>query len=208
MRRWLILPVLLIAALALSAAGFSKAPKPSKPSPKNGKATSVTVVRTDNGSCDNAWATDTVKSDFKVKRNDDGSFRFTRRDHGTFVTMAGKSPGACNKGSDNGHTIRAGVTGKVHGYIVGTVTGGTFNPNGCAANPAACSTRSGTVDALFGPGASANYSCNQDSKDCKFDYEYSAPAQNLGQHHWSDKGKGAGSMLKERFHGDISDQKK
>ncbi len=204
MRRWLILLGLLIAALVLTTAGFSKGPKPS---PKDGKATSVTVLREDNGSCGNNWATDTVKSDFKVKRNDDGSFRFTRRDHGTFVTNAGPSPGACNKGPNNGHTIRAGVTGKLHGYIVGTVTSGTFNPNGCAADPAACSTRSGTVDALFGPGAHLNYTCNQSSNDCKFDYEYSAPAQNLGRHHWGDKGKGAGTLLEERFHGDISDQK-
>jgi hypothetical protein len=204
MRTRLVLSMLLLAALMVAATALSKGPKPDQ---KNGKATSVTVTRVDNGSCGNPWATDTVKSDFKAKRNDDGSYRFTRRDRGTFVTTGSVSPGKCDSSGKHGTAVVAGVKGKLHGYIVGTVTGGTFNPNGCVGTPSPCNTRSSTVIALFGPGADAHYSCNQDSKDCRFDYEYSAPAKDnpkLLYHHWSDKGKGAGTMLDEKMKGDIA----
>jgi hypothetical protein len=200
MKRRLVFPVLLLAALIAASTAVSK-------NPKNGKAASVTVQRIDNGSCGTPWATDTVRSTFKVKRNDDGSFRFTRRDRGTFVTTGGVSPGKCETKGKHGTAVVAGVKGNVHGYITGTVTSGTFNPNGCTAAGADCTTRSGTVNALFGPGAAANYTCNQNSTDCKFDYEYTAPSrdnQMLLYRHWIDKGKGAGTMLDEKLRGDIA----
>jgi hypothetical protein len=42
--------------------------------------------------------------------------------------------------------------------------------------------------------------------DCKFNYNYTAARhQALLFRHWQDKGKGAGTMLHETFHGDIAD---
>jgi len=57
--------------------------------------------------------------------------------------------------------------------------------------------------AFFGP--SATFSCFDNSKACRFDFEYSAlKHQSLKFRHWFDKGHGAGTFLKERFRGDIA----
>lgn len=162
------------------------------------------LVTTDFGSCGvNVWATDTVKRTYEVKANGDGTFRLTRRDRGTFVTHAGVSPGACEQKGPHGKTVRAGVTGKVNGSIVGTITGGTFNPK-AACTGDTCGTRAGFIAAFFGP--NAKYSCDLDSSDCKFNFEYTAAHnQTLRFRHWQDKGKGAGTALHEEFHGDIAD---
>jgi hypothetical protein len=200
MQKTFMLCTLVLAALVFSASALAdKGPKP-HPDPHANKGGPVTVTRVDNGSCGTQWATDTVQSDFKVKKNDDGSYRFTRRDRGTFVTTGPVSPGKCETKGKHGTAVAPGVKGKVHGSITGTVTGGTFNPNGCT--PATCTTTPGTIAALFGP--TAVFSCRTNSSDCKFNYEYSAPEQGLIKHHWQDEGKGAGTLLKERFHGDIA----
>jgi hypothetical protein len=158
------------------------------------------VVTTDGGSCGNDWATDTEKRRFKVKLNRDGSYTVTRYDRGTFVTMAGQSPGACDTTGKHGSTVVAGNHGRFHGFLRGRVTGGTFNPNAtCTAD---CGFTDVFIPTFFGP--SAHFSCFEDSALCAFDFEYSAPHQHLKFHHWSDKGKGAESMLHERFHGDIA----
>src|SRR3954451_21348989 len=88
-----------------------------------------TVTTTDNGSCGTPWATDTVQRTFEVKKNRDGSYRLLRRDRGTFVTTRPASPGACETKGPHGTVVHAGAKGRLHGYLVGTVTGGTFNPN-------------------------------------------------------------------------------
>jgi hypothetical protein len=200
-KRW-ILPGLLVAAFALAATGLAD-PGHGKGKGKgkgHGKFGPYDVVTDDHGSCGNPWAVDTEKRTFQVKKNKDGSYRLTRRDRGTFLTTAGQSPGACETKGKHGSTILVGKTGKFHGYLRGTITGGTFNPN--ATCPADCGFTDVWIATFFGP--SATFSCNDNSRDCKFDFEYSAPRQGLLFHHWSDKGKGAGTFLKERFHGDIA----
>jgi hypothetical protein len=158
------------------------------------------VVTDDHGSCGNVWAVDTEKRSFKVKRNSDGSYRLTRTDRGTFVTSAGQSPGACETKGKHGATVLAGIKGKFHGYLRGNITGGTFNPN--ATCPADCGFTDVWIATFFGP--SATFSCNTDSAKCSFNYQYHARHQGLKFHHWYDLGKGAGTLLKERFHGDIA----
>ena len=126
-----------------------------------------------------------------------------RVDKGTFTTVAGKSPGNCPANtSKHGQLIRAGVTGRFGGYLQGTISGGTFNKNATCA--AACF-RSDFITAFFGGGAT--FSCDTSSTDCKFNFNYTAPAKSntpLRYRHWQDKGKGAGTMLKEEFSGDIA----
>ena len=57
---------------------------------------------------------------------------------------------------------------------------------------------------FFGTGA--QFSCNTNSTDCKFNFNYTASHhQDLLFRHWQDKGKGAGTSLVERFEGDIAD---
>ena len=84
------------------------------------------------------------------------------------------------------------------------MTGGTFNPNAtCTASD--CGFTDVFITAFFGSGA--EFSCFTNSKDCKFNFNYTAPAKSntpLRYRHWQDKGKGAGTMLKEEFSGDIA----
>jgi len=195
MKRITTLVVLASAALALAASGAAV--------PGQGKPNhfTFTVTTTDDGSCGTPWATDTAKRTFSVKKNSDGSYRLLRRDRGTFVTTGPASPGACNTKGPHGTVVHAAAKGRFHSYLVGRVTGGTFNPNAtCTAD---CGFTDVFVTTFFGP--HAQYSCFTNSKNCRFDFEYSAAAQGLRYHHWSDKGHGAGTLLKERFRGDIAD---
>jgi len=203
-KRW-ILPGLLVAALALAA---SAAAHPGHNhghhhlKGKHGKKFGpYDVVTDDNGTCGNAWAVDTEKRTFRVHKNHDGSYTVVRFDRGTFLTNAGQSPGACDTKGRHGSTVVAGVKGWFHGFLAGKVTGGTFDPN------ATCTTDCGLTDVWIAThfGAGATFSCFTDSKACLFGFEYSAfHHQALKYHHWFDKGRGAGTFLKERFRGDIA----
>ncbi len=196
-KRWII-PGLLAAAFALATAGLAS--NGGHGNPHNGKFGPYTVVTDDHGSCGNAWAVDTERRIFKIKRNADGSYRLTRYDRGRFLTNEGPSPGACETRRPHGHTVMAGKHGRFHGFLRGTITGGTFDPN--AVCPADCGFTDVWIATFFGP--NATFSCFVDSPDCAFYFSYSAPAQHLRWHHWQDAGHGAGTFLHERFHGDIA----
>ena len=159
------------------------------------------VVTDDHGSCGNPWAVDTEKRTYRVKRNHDGSYTLLRRDRGRFLTNEGQSPGACETRRPHGTTVDAGKHGRFHGFLRGRVTGGTFDPN--ATCPADCGFTDVWIDKFFGD--TATFSCDVNSKACKFDFEYSGfKHQGLKYRHWFDKGHGAGTFLKERFRGDIA----
>ena len=162
-----------------------------------------TVATTDRGTCQtHEWATIVVKRTYVVKKHRDGSYTLTRFDRGTFVTLAGQSPGACDTTGAHGQTIRAGVEGRLRGYIRGTVTGGTFDKNATCTGPE-CGFRDVFLKTFFGP--NAQYSCDTNSADCKFNFKYGAKKQGLLFHHWQDKGTGAGTLGTEEFNGDIAD---
>jgi hypothetical protein len=158
------------------------------------------VANDDHGSCGNVWAVDSEKRTYKVKRNADGSFRLWRFDRGIFITRAGHSPGACEKRRPHGRTVVAGKKGKFHGYLVGTVRGGTFNP--AAACPTDCGVTDVFIATFFGP--DARFSCEGSSRDCAWNLIYTSAAPKLRFRLWTDKGTGAGTFLKERFYGDIA----
>lgn len=101
---------------------------------KAGHAKFTFAMTTDNGSCGNAWATD---------------------------TLARQSPGACETTAKHGAMVLAGVQGKFEGYLVGTVTATSFNSNATCAAGADCSSRAGFIATYFAPGAT--YSCDQSS---------------------------------------------
>ncbi len=205
MRKNWILPGLLAGALALAATGLAAGQNNGHGhGKKKNKFGPYNVATDDNGSCGApAWAADTELRTFTVKRNHDGSYRVTRSDRGTFLTNAGHSPGACETKGKHGATVLAGIQGKFHGYLRGTVTGGTFNPNAtCVAAPTDCGFTDVWIATFFGP--SATFSCFVNSTDCKFSFQYHARHQGLKFHHWYDKGKGAGTFLQERCHGDIA----
>jgi hypothetical protein len=205
MRR-IAMPLLLLAGVLTLAAAALADPGDKGKGKKQGKNKfTFTLVNTDRR-CDGTepWATLNEKRTYQVHANKDGTFRLRRVDKGTFTTVAGKSPGNCpaNK-SKHGQMVRAGVTGRFGGYLEGTITGGTFNKN--ATCVAACFTGD-FIAAFFGSGAV--FSCDTNSNDCKFNFNYTAPNRSANRpviiRHWQDRGKGAGTMLKEVFHGDIA----
>ena len=197
MRR-IVIPLLLLAgALALAAAGLAD-PGGGGKGKKNGhNRFSAQIVVPDHGSCMNAWATDTSTRTWSVKKNKNGTFRVSRRDKGTFVTLAGQSPGACETTAKHGHTVTAGVHGKFRGYLSGTVSGGTFNP--AATCNAACIGDTPTFIAAFFPGGT--FTCSHGFAGCKFNFEYSSPDKPLTFHHWQHKGTNG---VSEKFVGDIA----
>jgi hypothetical protein len=209
MKRFTILAAMMVGALALAAVGLADPGHgKGKGKDKAGHAKfTFAVTTTDNGSCGNPWATDNETRKYSVKDNGDGTFTLRRTDKGTFTTLGGQSPGACDTKGKHGAAVVPGIQGKFRGYLVGTVTASSFNPDATCAPGADCSSRSGFIATYFAPGAT--YSCDQNSTDCKFNYNYTASAKSpagktLLFRHWQDKGKGAGTLLKEEFHGDIA----
>jgi hypothetical protein len=204
-RRFIAVGLAALAALALAASGFADPDEDGKAKKRHSKY-QFTVATTDNGSCQNEWANLVLRRTFQVKDNGDGTFTLTRRDRGTFVTNAGRSPGACDTTGRHGQVVVAGVRGKIVGFLRGKVTGGTFNPNAtCPAPAAECGFTDVFIATFFGP--NAEFTCFTNSRDCAFNYNYTAPkrgTQELKYRHWQDKGKGAGSFLREEFIGDIA----
>jgi hypothetical protein len=195
-KRWII-PGLLAGVFAFAATGVANSGHGKPHSLKFGP---YHVVADDPGSCGNAWAAGTEKRTYKIKRIRHSTFRLTRRDHGMFLTNSGQSPGACETHGHHGATVPAGKTGHFRGYLIGTVSGGTFDPS--ATCPADCGFTDVFIATFFGP--NATFSCFEDSTSCKFNYQYHALRQGLRFHHWYDRGKGAGTLLHEHFRGDIA----
>lgn len=70
----------------------------------------------DSGTCGNDWATDTFDRHFTVRSNPAGGFTVVQQfKRGSFVTVAGPSPGSCD---DPFGAVDAGVTGSMHGYFI------------------------------------------------------------------------------------------
>lgn len=104
------------------------------------------------GSCGNTWGTlNDITTRYSVyPPNRDGTTTAVQTVDGVLTTIAGKSPGACVGGPDNGNTIGADVRVTLHATEMETINGGVFNPNAqCAAQ---CFTAA-FVPAFFGAGA-------------------------------------------------------
>ena len=141
----------------------------------------------DSGTCGNFWADDSFDREFMAQTSPsrDGTFSVVEQfKRGTFVTLAGASPGGCE--TNPGGTVEAGVTGKLHGTFVMTISGGVFNPFAvCTA--ASCGTTADFVATVYGPGASFEIPT--------FAFEYVAPHNG----HWKNASADRGGN-----HGDIT----
>jgi hypothetical protein len=205
MKRLIMLPVLLIATLALVGSGLADPGDKGKGKKQGKNRFTFVVVTPDNGSCGQQWATDTITRTYAVKDNGNGTFTLRRQDRGTFVTTGPVSPGKCDTTGKHGSAVGAGYKGKLTGYIVGTVKASSFDPK--ATCVAACFTDV-FIATFFSP--DAEFSCFTNSTDCKFNFNYTSKAKQasalpkLKYRHWQDKGKGAGTLLKEEFIGDIA----
>lgn len=193
MRRWL--------ATVAVAAAMAAFPVAAGADSGSGESTHLgpfpTMNDPDGGSCGGFWATDNFDRFLTVHDNGDGTFR-VREDfkNGTFVTTGPRSPGGCEEDSHHGTAVLSGINGTFHGYLEGTVSGGSFNPAGCVT--ADCTTTSGLIAATF-PGAT--FSCLLAGGICSFAFEYAAGDQGLIFHHWEDRNDKTGT---EEFKGDIA----
>jgi hypothetical protein len=158
---------------------------------------------TDHGTCSyNAWATDSFDRYFTVHDNGDGTFSVSEQlKDGTFVTLGSSSPGGCESGPNHGSTVVAGIQGNFNGAIGGTVTSATYDPNGCDAAGADCSTTDGFLTAVFGASGPSTFTCNFGYAGCRFNFEYNSSDKSLSYHHWQDKSDNHGG---EQFIGDIA----
>lgn len=143
------------------------------------------IVSPDSGTCGNDWATDTFTRRFIVQPNDDGTYTLRIiNTNGSFITMDGASPGACEPGTRHGQTIAGGVTGTMHGELVGTVHGGTFDATASCSDPCYMGT---FTHAFFGP--TATFTCIDGGGTCDFAYEYSSGANGLGHRQWTNSSR-------------------
>jgi hypothetical protein len=208
MRRILIPFILLVGVLALAAVALADPgegkKKGHKLTAKGGKIEFKNVTTEDHGCEFRVWAMDKLNRKYKVRKNQDGSYTIRREDKGTFTTTGPKSPsadpcpGVIRRGK-HGSLLQAGITGKMHGYITGTATNGTFNPNGTCVSPC---TNTQFIAGFFSAGT--KYTCIEGFAGCRFSFEYTAQKQNtqkLKFHHWVDRGTDG---VHELFIGDIA----
>jgi hypothetical protein len=96
------------------------------------------------------------------------------------------------------------VTGKVHGWLSGVVSGGTYDPAATCTGDTCAST---DVFIATHFGSSATFSCATTSTQCKFGFAYAAAGgQQLAFSRWTDSGQGAGDSLDETIRGDVADK--
>ena len=161
----------------------------------------TTRISPDTGTCsDNVWANDVLKRTYVVHRSGDGTYSLTAFDRGTFTTVAGASPEACNTANKHhGTVVTAAIQGRIFGFISGKVIGGTFDPNAtCAAN---CD-RDMFLAAHFG--ATATNSCSI-PQSCRYLYVYHSKDKALTFGTWIDRGHaGPTGPLETSDRGDIA----
>jgi hypothetical protein len=130
MKRLMFIAVLAVAALSLAAtAGAS-------PGPGNGSGRQACVASGpalvnvhftmindfDSGVAGNAWANDTITRQLQIWQVGADTYCASVSDQGSFVTIAGASPGGAS-------TVSAGIAGKIKGGYTTTLLTGTFSAN-------------------------------------------------------------------------------
>jgi hypothetical protein len=106
----------------------------------------------DSGTCGNNWAIDKFDRTFTANttRNADGTYTvredFTR---GSFVTLAGPSPQACDPNRPTGGTVGLGIIGAMGGFFTIIVTNGNYNPY-AVCTEANCGTTKGFIATVYG----------------------------------------------------------
>jgi hypothetical protein len=138
----------------------------------------------DEGTCGNTWAEDTFDRLYtvKTKPNKEGKYSVMEQfKNGTFTTLAGQSPGACD--THPGGTLTGTVTGKMQGYFSLVVSGGSYNSS--ATCEPACHTAE-FVAAFFGAGATYEVT--------SYDLHYKAKKHGVWKNASADKGGNSGDI--------------
>ncbi len=174
----------LIGIMALSVAVVGSIVDPAGASGRSGGTFSdgpYASTGPDSGTCGNNWALDLFNRSFVATLPGvNGTYSVTETfSKGTFLTIAGQSPAACDTGYvQHGATVKEGISGKFSGTFTITVTDGVFNEQGsCERDPDSgqCTT-AGWIHGFFGDQAS--YSVGQ------FSFSYTAKKQGLIYTHW------------------------
>ena len=173
-RRWLLLPLLAAVIAILPATALADNQRGDH---NNNRFGPFAGASGDSGTCGPDWANDTFQRVFMVKGAGTGTWSVREAFlNGDFTTIGTASPGACQGAKPHGVLVAPGITGEFGGFLAGTVTGGTYNPNGCDTVPTTCNTTAGFIAAVFGPAAAYNVTT--------FSFRYNAEGENLVFDHW------------------------
>jgi hypothetical protein len=156
-----------VAGLAIAALGLAVAPALAS----NAVVATGTGTATegDIGTCNQVWAEDTLTKTFMLFATGvPGTYSLEVKEHGSFVSNAGASPGACETGSHHGSVIPDGVTGMFTAQWDNTVSASVppTTPD-CSSN--ACGSSGKFLNAVFG--SSSNWTMG----DWSWDAHYTAP---------------------------------
>jgi hypothetical protein len=137
----------------------------------------------DEGTCGNTWANDTFDRLYTVKtKPKNGVYNVVEQfKNGTFATLEGPSPGACD--TNPGGTLSGTVTGKMHGSFSLVVSGGTYNSGASCELP--CHTAEFVAD-FFGAGATYTVP--------SYDLKYTAKKHGVWKNASADKGGNSGDI--------------
>lgn len=133
---------------------------------------------TDSGTCGPDWAIDTFDRDYSISAGQ----IVEQFKNGTFTTIGGPSPGACEAGPNNGHMVAPGVTGKMQGTFVVTITGGVYDPN-ASCTAATCQSTGDVIQTYFGAAASGNVTSFFDHNSAGSDGEWKNASADYGGNH-------------------------
>ena len=114
----------------------------------------------DSSTCGNDWAQDQFDRFFTIRQTGSGTYTvYEQFKNGTFVTIDGPSPGACDSSDGYGPGLVAGgLTGTMHGYLIANVVcadplAPCLDPTAsCSAAGNPCDTTTGFISEFF-PGA-------------------------------------------------------
>ena len=150
----------------------------------------------DSGTCGNDWANDTFDRHFTVKSNQDGTFTVIEQfKDGSFTTMLGPSPGACE--TNPGGVVAADVVGSMHGYFIIPI------PFAQTSNDPHCDATTPTnTDCTTATFVNTHFaSCAYPAPPCAvttFFFHYNAVDQGLVKHEWKnasgDRGGNSGDI--------------
>jgi hypothetical protein len=186
-----------------STADLSLLLAPAMPMGPSGQATQhygpYSSTSPDSSTCGNDWATDTFDRHFTVKTNNDGTFTVIEQfKQGSFITMAGFSPGGCENGPPEG-TVDANKTGSMHGYFIIPLPVGAMQIShdpGCepGSPPANCTTYGFLNSHFTGCVSYPSAVCGVTT----YFFHFSASDQGLIEHEWKNASADRGGN-----HGDI-----
>lgn len=150
----------------------------------------------DSGTCGNDWAQDTFDRHFTVRLNPDGTHTVVQQfKRGSFVTVAGVSPGSCDFDDGPPGTVEEGITGSMHGYFiisgVGPQTSDSQYCNATVGTNDGCTTAT-FINTHFAPCYPAT--CGVTT----FAFHFAAGDQGLVEHEWKNASPERGGN-----HGDI-----